>query len=128
MKPTIGRTVHYHPRGSRDQREQAAIIVDLDPAQGFRSQVGSEENETGVFLAVLTRSCMTFPGGVIRFHPDGEPGTWRWPPRVEALPPRQTLRQTDLAGMAGITPGPDRSVADQIERALDSTPGRGGPG
>lgn len=102
MKPTIGRTVHYQPRGARGQREQAAIIVDLAPAQGFRSQTGHEENETGVFLAVLTPSCVTFPG-LVRFHPDAEPGTWRWPPRAEAPP-----RQTDLA--------------------LDSTPGRGGPG
>ncbi len=95
MKPTIGRTVHYQPRGAVGQRPQAAIIIDTDDSQGFRSQAGHEENETGVYLAVLTRSCATFPG-IVRFHPDGEPGTWRWPPRAEA-PARQTILPTPPA-------------------------------
>lgn len=88
MKPTIGRVVHYQPRGAKDQRAQAAMIVDIDPSQGFRAQVGCEENELGVFLVVFSRSCATFPGTVVRYHPDAEPGTWRWPPREG--PPAQT--------------------------------------
>lgn len=91
MKPTIGRVVHYQPRGEKGQRPQAALIVDLDPSQGFRSTTGDEENQVGVYLAVYTRTCVTFPG-VVRFHPDGLPGTWRWPPREGApAAPRQTM-------------------------------------
>lgn len=90
MKVSIGRVVHYQPRGDRNQRPQAAIVVDTDPDQGFRSESGHEENETGVYLAVLTRSCATFPG-IVRYHPDAAPGTWRWPPREAPHAPRATL-------------------------------------
>lgn len=88
MKPTEGRVVWYQPRGAKDRRPQAAIIAECDPNQGFRSATGHEENELGVYLAVFTRSCVTFPG-LVRFHPDGEPGTWRWPAREQAA--RQTI-------------------------------------
>lgn len=91
MKPTEGRVVHYHPRGATGQRPQPALIVDLDPAQGFATPTGHEENEVGVFLVVFTRSCATFPG-IVRYHPDGVPGSWRWPPRAEApAVARQTI-------------------------------------
>ena len=90
MKPTIGRIVHFQPRSTRDGGKpvphQAALIVELDETTGL-GPGSCEENLVGVHLAVLTRSCVTFPGSVIRFHPDGAPGTWRWPPREES--PRQ---------------------------------------
>jgi hypothetical protein len=84
MKPTVGRTVHFQPRGRRDGAKgippQAAIIVELEESAGL-GPGSCEENLVGVHLAVLTRSCVTFPGSVVRYHPDGAPGTWCWPPR-----------------------------------------------
>lgn len=108
MKPTVGRIVHFQPRGRPGEGgkpipTQSAMIVELDEKTGF-GPGSAEENLVGVHLAVFTRSCVTFPGSVVRFHPDGVPGTWRWPPRDESAKPV-------LRGVEGV-----------------NTPGMGGPG
>jgi hypothetical protein len=102
MLPSVGRVVHFHPRVPRDTKPgppQAAIIVDIDPKEGLGAG-SADENSVGVYLCVLTRSCATWPGTVVRYHPDGAPGTWRWPPR---------------------------EVPAQVSLGIN-TPGRGGPG
>ncbi len=100
MKPTIGRIVHFHPRSQKAAatQPQAAIIVELD--DNGLGPGSCEENAVGVHLAVLTRSCATFPGSVVRFHPDGAPGTWRWPPR-EAPPVQRGVENVNLPGFGG---------------------------
>lgn len=92
MKPTKGRIVWYTPRvqvrGERKDDFKAALIVDVDEAQGL-GPGSREENSVGVYLAVFDRAVLTFPGAPVRWHAEGAPGTWRWPdrePRPEQAP------------------------------------------
>lgn len=76
MIPSIGRIVHYQsygtPGGEYMSQPRAAIITDVhksDPAW--------------VGLAVLNPTGMFFKQDVF-YSETGEPGSWTWPPRVEA--------------------------------------------
>lgn len=87
MKPTVGRTVHYHSRGSADGRfpsvARAAIITEIPEMLPEQPNYGPEGYVPAVHLAVLNPTGLFFDQNV-RYSADGEPGTWSWPPRVEA--------------------------------------------
>lgn len=75
MIPSVGRIVHYQsygtPGGEYASVPRAAIITEV------------HEDPSWVALAVLNPTGMFFNRDVF-YSATGEPGSWTWPPRVEA--------------------------------------------
>lgn len=82
MKPTVGRIVHYQSHGSPDGKyksvPRAAIVTAIREDGG--SFPGAPGDGTAVDLCVLNPEGMFF-NRMVFLNADGEPGTWRWPPR-----------------------------------------------
>lgn len=82
MKPTIGRSVHYHsygtPGGEYLPQPRAATITEVEYVQ---LTPGSEELTEVVGLAVLNPTGLFF-GRQVKFAEVPTPGHWTWPPRV----------------------------------------------
>lgn len=79
MTPTVGRTVHYHSRGSADgvfaPEPRAAIITQVH--EGTADEDGAEQ----VGLAVLNPTGLFFQE-YVTYSPEPLPGCWSWPPRT----------------------------------------------
>jgi hypothetical protein len=96
--PTIGRTVHYREQDSQpDEPPDAAIVIGVPPI--YRP-------DSNVLLAVFS---VRFGDHRALAAEGTGPGTWSWPPRVEAPAPPVAI------DMGQLTPILDVLVAKQLE-------------
>lgn len=70
QKPTVGRIVHFHTRGSADG---------VYPPTNFAGIITEVASDTQVSIAVFGKAGLRFEQDV---HFGEEPGQWSWPPRV----------------------------------------------